>query len=529
MTSPQRSPCPPEHELLQFTSAELSSRRMARIRGHIAVCGTCASRITELNSTLDAFRDHQPTVEHPVPKLDDFRQALLAEDCAWNQRRTTHRRWSSVAAVAATLLIAAIWYTQTEVTLDAEGVIARTIEHERNSTAPLNASIRRVATGEGSAGDEQQTPALRATVNSEQHGDPAAARELSDRLAPYGFTLEAPLSVRHFQRWRLNVGSRTDRVRRVADSLLQISTVAPTDAAIRQADILVTADSYEAVAQRWHFADGFAVELTRSAAPSVPLAPTKAVEAVRPTLKTVPSSNLDLIELDARIAFQRQGAPIGRRVSIRREHGRIQLVGAVNDEQRLANLTAYASGQKALKVALSLENPPADWDAMLLTPAWRAWLDQSFGELKVRATYSRSLWQALEDLLNASAALQNLAERYPRSVAEAMSAESRRTFDGLVERQYRDSQVAYERLERQLAPLVGTVSRSGLSPDLPTTWRDRAPGIGSAVRSLSAALSDLHSPSLDDPRRDFVGRARLRLRPALESAAEALASNVQPF
>lgn len=530
-----RSPasCPSENELLHWICGSLSGRRAAKVQAHLRTCQTCSDRVSEWNETVERSRkDTSQEDAHEQPRrLRNFRAALAAED--ERRQRSSRRRWSSAAALAATLLMSVVWYTQTEVTLDAATVIARTIEHESRYPQSGHTAIRlrrpgtalTAATQDGSVNPHRGIDQT-ATESELVSNDAPAARELGQRLARYGFDLRAPLSARHFQRWRTDTAARDDRLQLLSDGLLKVSATT-TEGPVGRAEIVVRQESYEPVAQSWYFNDGFEVEVTRLA-DGPRAAPTRIASAEptddkpRPSVN-VASRNLDVVELDLRRALHGLRAPVGRGLSVRSTQNLVRVEGAVATPELLEQIAAYAKQESGLDVHLRVRPASMPSSAGASMPGLQAWLDEAFSEPAAALTFARRVWELNEGMRDAVASLTELGERYPATSASTMPTDSQRKIQQLAEGQYRQIVELYEMTERQLAPLTGTVRRPTLPQQLPDDWRVRATPITEALERFSAGIRTIFGEPVADTAVDFTEASRQTLRPSLQALAEAAA------
>lgn len=107
---------PKDEQLLRFSDRELSPRRSAVIRRHLAECSSCEGRVTELQNTLAQFVEfHNEKIQGSAlrsPELRDRVKKRLTADA-----RRTLPRWSGtgmfsrqLAGAGAALLIVAGWF-----------------------------------------------------------------------------------------------------------------------------------------------------------------------------------------------------------------------------------------------------------------------------------------------------------------------------------------------------------------------------------------------------------------------------------
>jgi hypothetical protein len=531
--------CPSDSELLRSTSGDLSARRAERVRAHLQECDRCRSRVHGWNTALEAYSTYTEDEHSATPRLSTFQHALLAEDDARRQRTMVlRRRWSSLAAVAATILVAVVWYMQAEVRLDAEEVITRAadFEHRRSVRPAAAVRIRRAGTSnqapattgpQGRAGNTREIAFDSGPLLERPSKEAAAARDLGERLVVYGFNWQNPMSAQQFGRWRQTARARHDRVEWLNGGLIKVSTVA--EGLISEAELVVRNHTYEPVTQRWCFADGLILELSTLPddliAARTPLA-TKVLAPTAETTATTPTDappGLDAIELDLRVALHQFGAPVGHTVSVRRIRGRIRLEGTVPSRDAVTNIVNYARDHDLVETRVRYQETV--WPQSIpRSRALNAWLERTFADEERRSSFARST-AALEDAVRASAAtLADLALRYATEPPHDLHVAARRKLTELANAEYRDLVDAYDALEAHIAPLIGTISRPVFPEVLPADWRHRGPAAIEASAQVKSAFDMLCAGQNPDPE-PFVAAGRQSLRPALEQLAAAVAGS----
>jgi hypothetical protein len=521
--------CPSDAELLKSTSGDLRPRRMARVQAHTRTCAHCTRRVREWNAAFEALRKDAEAPDLEAPTLSTFQSALFAEDQIRHQRTIVHRRrWSSLAAVAALVLVAAVWYTQTEVTLDAEGVIAHAIDYDHRQPEAARKVVRiRGASGPSvddpaGARDRVGLAARLSNVEAESASEESAlSRDLAKRLAPYGFDRDRAISPEPFARWRRAAGARRDRLEWIGGSLIKLSTTA--NGPVSQAEIVVHAETYAPISQRWLFADGLTVELS-----TLPDDRKKAeffADAGADSMNEAPRASsqqsIEETELDLRLALYNLGAPAGGNLLLRRTRGGIRLEGTVSTQELASQIGAYGRDHANVDVHVRLNARSLSAKASV-PAALRGWIDHTFTDDASQTSFVPVTWALENDVRLKASSLESLAQRYPTDVAANLAAPVQRKLDHLAELQYLNLIDAYEALETHLAPLVGTISRPTMPDKLPKGWRRCASSTVTQAGSLAPGLkssfaSDAHNYE------SLVGSARDVLRPILERSAFALA------
>jgi hypothetical protein len=103
-----------DQEMLLAADGELSARRAAFVRAHLAACWGCRAKMAEIEGTIAAFtRAHRETLDPRLPSTPGPRALLKARlaELAPSRESRLHRRLlhfsSATAMIAAALLIAA--------------------------------------------------------------------------------------------------------------------------------------------------------------------------------------------------------------------------------------------------------------------------------------------------------------------------------------------------------------------------------------------------------------------------------------
>jgi hypothetical protein len=522
--------CPSDDELLRSTTGELSSDAAARVEAHVECCRKCRAQLREWTQTLDAYRGQVGGhLGDDATALSRFERALAIEDDSRRVAATAlRRRLSSILALAATLILAVLWYSQTEVKLNAETVLARSLDFERRQSAPPGpVAIRRMrASGQLASRTLAAARLLEPSENFEQlSANSELVQEVARRLSAYGFDWRRPLTAAAFSRWRSQAQLRQDRLDFIDEQIITVTTMAGGD--IAQAQLTIRSHNFEPVGQSWVFADGLAVELsaTETTAPSV-RTPTAMAE-VGPAAKTeaVREADLDALELDARLAAQRLAPAAVSHLQLRRIGHRIRIEGRASDPTLANRLNAAAPTPGAFDVRIK---PAPSTGALVPEPSatFSEWLSTTFSTPQNRAAFRESTIQLSTRLADSGAALVALAERYPSTGERSMSADARRKLDELVSLQYRELASSFESIEQYIAPLTGTIERP-LIPKKPTAdWRQQALAAQRQTDRLLGSLRALIGKSTSPNEDDFDVVARSILRPALQELAETLAGAV---
>lgn len=579
--------CPSEDALFRWSAGDLSRRQADAIARHVTTCTACAAQLRAWDATLAACRTHDDAVAAPV--ADDATTVRRFEMRLRREPRTTRSaaglasawmpaprvRWLHAAAALILAAACILWLRPAQATLSAETLIARAVDSDQRSPRASASAVtiaQRPAAGVAQAArGARTTPAEYASRATAARGRAFVsdrgpdARELERRLAAYWFDWQAPLSAKPFQHWRASASTqgRSDSLEWVDDSLVRVSTSASAGR-VRRAEIMLRAPDYRPVAQVWRFADGFEVELRILDRPAPPASATPAltmasgVSSESPAAVAAPRSPEET-ELDLRMALERAGIALDRRVSIRRVADAASgapaavstTVSTVANVSAITNTAATATpildastaaividgrapARSARRIADAARGfagvdvrvrasgtPEAPASAAAVgspSPGLHDWLDRTFGASDQRDTFMPRASELHARFQDAVAALADLAAHYPSSADARLSPAARRQLRRLTDAYYARVTSSYERLETHLAPLTGTVSRRILPDDAPAEWRVLPAALDPALRQLSAEIDTIATGPFD--RADAVeAAAHDRLRAALAAVA----------
>jgi hypothetical protein len=526
------SSCPSDDQLLRFISGDLDARRAEAMQAHVRDCPSCRDLV---HGTNRAFHTYQTYADDPAeqPRWEGFEAALRNQHDTLLRRRHVKwlaaRRWWSMAATVLIMVAAgAVWYRYTEVPLNAERVLSQAIAFEHQGAQPPAAvRFRRARMASASLSRSSSSDSFASGGASGGKGtEPetvVVARELTRRLAPYGFYPATALSATHFRNWRTAAGRRDDQLAWIGDGLIKVSTRTP-DGPVREAEITVRISSYEPIAQTWRFADGYEATMERvtnespASIESAAAVPTSVAPVVEPASALPP--DLDLVELEARAALHRLGVPVGEAWVVRRAGSRVRMIGAVSSPALAESVMTYARG-RAVDLRVRVEETDSVVSPIANAPGFQIWLEAAYADHQTRARFVPKASEGVERLRVLVDALAALSERYPLKLTTRLSPEAREALDALVTALYRDVAAAHAGVATQLAGLVPVSAPERVSR-LPEDWRARVAVLETSVPQISSGLVTLFErvdlATVDDVR----AAADEALRPPLEACARAL-------
>lgn len=513
--------CPSDEDILHLSSGDLSPRRARRIQVHVRSCESCSGRLQRTSAALTTYaREVVRGDGNTTRRWQGFAAALQAEEDAWRRQRTMRRWWSSAAAIAAGLLVAALWYPQTEVRLDAQEVLSRAV-HVAEQRPSEDQQIRiRVGAGPDRVGERP----VMSGAHTQQVRDDPAAQQLSDRLAMFGFNWHSPLSPIHFQRWRESV-RHEDTLTRNA-SVFRISTKA-AEGDVESAEIIIGSETYEPVRQHWRFSDGFEVELSASEerAPTDAPSTRAAASDSRPAVSESTAVDLDSVELNLRAEVRDLGLPLGRTLLVSRGAKTVRIEGTVAEPRVRSQLLGYAHKHRGIVASVGLQET-TEGEPLPSSASLDAWLVHAVGDTVLRDGFVRQTLKLETRFRAAVEAFVELAARYPAKTVARLSTANQTMLQSLVDGHYHELTDAFETLERHLAPLVGTVTRPTLPRSVPRSWHNIADVLPPDLSRLTDAVNGLLSETRTLSPPAFEDAARTAVRPALATLAATITADL---
>lgn len=542
------SACPSEDLLLRFISGDLDSRRASAVQAHVRDCASCRELV---HGTNRVFHTYQTYADDPAeqPKWVGFEAALHDQHETLVRQRSaralTTRRWLSMAATVLIMIAAgAVWYRYTEVPLNAEHVLSQAMAFESQG-------------GRGDQVDRGPRPAASVSFRRVKHAaaDVAArragteperievARELTRRLAQYGFYEATALSARHYWNWRTATaaGRRDDQLAWIGDGLIKVSTSTP-DGPVREAEITVRSSSYEPIAQTWRFADGFEATMERvtgeSAAPidstaadadAAAAGAAAANEASAGTSANASTPDFDLVEVEARSALQRLGIAMDDAWVVRRAGARVRISGAVSSPalaEAAMNYATTGSAATSVDLRVRVKEAGSGLSPIANAPGFQSWLEESYEDAQSRARFVPMASDLVERWRVRVNVLAALSKRFPLATTSRLSREAREELDALAAAQYRDVAAAQAAVTAHLAGLMSAPAAAAADTEsvshLPEDWRARVATLESSVSKTSASLATLFDRADLMTADDVRSAANDALRPPLEACARAL-------
>ncbi|MBS1827225.1 MAG: hypothetical protein JST93_18050 [Acidobacteria bacterium] len=492
--------CTPE-QLLAWLDGELAD---AALEAHITRCEECRRQAEEWGTASDAYRNH----------LDRSKQEAPPPPRAWKDttelmvQAPAPARGRAWMAIAASVLIGAlaIWRFATPEQVSAAELLRKAESSVSVQNAGSRISVR-------SKRDKMVRPAVWRRVRVRG----ASEDRLRGLFASANYDWDAPLSARSYNAWRQSVKVRRDSVD-VQPQMYVVHTE-PEGSALREATISLRKSDLHPIACHLQFRDNEEIEVSEAAAdgeaetPATPNSNRIASEPQQPSLPIAAPS----IELQVAEVLHRIGADLGDPVDIESTGGTIVVTATGLDPRKSEQLRAaltipgvelrFVTPQQASSAEQTQEAAPP------VRRAVRDWEQRLSGRFTYEEFADRVL-AATEGMTARAYALKALAERFPVSKEEQLSATERASLEGIAADHVAAMRTQVQRLDQLiaiLAPTAESVAAGAASGD----WHARAQRLHTLSTAADLAASALFSPDANaNPQ--AIRAAVLRVAAALE-------------
>jgi anti-sigma factor RsiW len=236
------------------------------------------------------------------------------------------------------------------------------------------------------------------------------------------------------------------------------------------------------------------VVASRPAEPiAIPPAPPPA-----PTPKALPAPPaiaievLDNAELDVRLALQETGADLLPRLELHRTPRRIELRGPISEPLRTTLAERFA-GNALVAVPLPAATATAADTVSDASPAFGllSWRLRTFRDAAAGEAALRDIHQLTVRVQRRAEAYHAVAARFEAAAADQLSDIAAPKFKALVRANHHELVTDVDRLDRELAVLIGWTPRRLLEQDIRTEWRGQARAASDVARALSEAVRAL--------------------------------------
>ncbi len=421
-------------------------------------------------------RHRQPAPESHTPSPDEQKAPEESDEPSDDVAVSARRRRLTARVIGVMLVALGIYvFDQPEPPPDADRLVIRAIRAEHAHVLPR---IGRVLVRFTPEGPGQQIAFTQDFGLSGSAGRAAAMLPASilQRLEPYQFSWEHPLSAGTFVAWRSLHAYRDDHIaRNQPDGSFTLHT-ATGDSELREAEITLDAKTDLIVHEAFvlpgvgRLEVGEMPEFLASSGSLSLFGMTPALSYSRGT-----NDPLELTELETRLAIANAAIDLHGDVRVFQSTGAVHLDGVVPQEA-LKNATGVPLAPlPRVKMRLRPESTgSATEDIARATNANLArWANPAFDSKENQEAFIPALTQQLATVERRLKILHELAARYPKPEVPRMSPQARQTLEDLVQLHYEALNNEMQRLDAQMTKISGAPSRT--RPPLRTTheWRTR--------------------------------------------------------
>lgn len=501
---------PEEEQLLRYLDGELPVEDVGEIRSHLEACWQCRAALEELQDVVsqcvhyrkNVLQRHLPTP--PAPWVDIYRHfdeidASLEPALFHRIARllkspfdTGAKKWA-LAAVALLIVLGLFYRYRQTPSVQAAQLLRRAVATaDVHPGQPRRIQIR-------TRNRRLTRPAVATQPAGLGTADADVVQAMFQR-ANYSWT--DPLSAQSFQSWRNQLADKRDRVIE-ENQTYQIETSTSTSE-LRQATLKLRAADLRPVEERLEFSNQEWVEITEVPDDAVPPAPISAGADPRraagnPSVPSSETSNAAITsapkasaadELQVIAALHDVGADLGDPVEVSRSGSEVVVSGtglAQGRQQEIKN----ALGSKAHVVVRFSDSPPATSPDQPVAPndtpsagdvrQLQVRLAEQLGGRANLEQLSAQVLDSSESLMARAYALRRLAEQFPLTAEQALSATDKQ----LLARLRAEHSTALRRqvtdIDHELQPILATVNGGAPTPADP----------GNPAEPWQAATEDL--------------------------------------
>jgi anti-sigma factor RsiW len=512
---------PDEGMLLRYLDGELAAWKARGVRRHLAACWQCRAEVEALEGTVaDCMRYRKQVLgeqlpEPPQPWTDLQRgferiDAEMAGEPFWKRlgRTPAQWQWGLAATLAAAALVLVFLQLRETPPVEAAVLLNRAVTAANRE--PVQVRHLRIRTPRAT---------ITRTLGTAKATSVTMPAPIDDLFASAHYNADDPLSARSFQEWRNTVPQKTDDVATVPDpqapsvECYRIRTV-PAEGAVATATLTLRTGDLHPVEGKLEFRDRDWIEFTEvtelpspkdGAASAVPPAEASERPAVpsRPAaVAPGPTASIS-DELQVVAALHQIGADLGDPVEVKRTENRVRVsgVGVAPQRQRQIEMALAKLPNVAVDFSTPNAGPPAPESAPPATvmgdsvnSRMETRLEQQLGSRAEVDRLSARLLDANETAMSHVYALRSLAERFPATEEQAMSAGDRELLHNMVREHLAASAAQADRIAVLLQPVLkglgGTVppAAAQVSAD---AWQPAATSLFGAAHRVEVLLSEL--------------------------------------
>ena len=503
---------------LRYLDGELSPRRARQVRRHLEACWQCRAEIEALEATVaDCMRyrkqvlsAHLPEAPNPWADLSrgfDRIDAELSSEPFW--KRLAHvpppLAWSA-AAVAAAVLVCAVWY-QLRQTPSVEAAVLLKKAVAAAESRPVHPRRYRIRTN---------TAQVIRTAGIAKSADAPLPSAIAALFLTARYDTTDPLSARSFAAWHDQLADKHDEVS-AADHSYSIRTTTGTGD-VTAANLTLRTEDLLPVEAKLEFRDRNWIEFTDlSEVPDLHDGSPVATSGESPVRPAVPSRPAAIApgetasitdELQVLSALHGIGADLGDPVAVKLANGHVQVSGVGVSPERQRQIRSTLGSLPHVEVAFSDPGAaPAPAQAQALEPApvfsgttagppagLQARLEQQLGGRAELDRFSARVLDWNEAAMARAYALRALAQRFPVDQETAMSPEDRRVLRQMAREHVAALEVHIRGLETVLAPVLTALGASAAAqPQAPSqaAWQPAAEQVFRSSHRVEVLMSVL--------------------------------------
>jgi anti-sigma factor RsiW len=493
---------PEEEQLLRYLDGELPVQVASEVRSHLEACWQCRAALEELQDVVsqcvhyrkNVLQRHLPTP--PAPWVDIYRHfdeidASLEPALFRRIARllkspfdTGAKKWA-LAAVALLVVLGLFYrYRQTPSVQAAELLRQAVAKANAHSLQPRRIQIR-----------TRNRRLTRPAVATQQTGFGAAdtdALQAMFQRANYSWT--DPLSAQSFQSWRSQLADKRDQV--IAENQVYQIETNTSASELRQATLKLRAADLRPLEERLEFSNQEWVEITEVPDDAAPPAPISANGETRrpsgnPRVPSSETSNAAIAsspaasaadELQVISALHDLGADLGDPVQVSRSGTEVVVSGIGLAPGRQQEIKS-ALGSKAHVVVRFSDSPPAtapdqpvasnDTSTAGDVRQLQVRLAEQLGGRANLEQLSAQVLDSSESLMARAYALRRLAEQFPLTSEQELSASDRQLLTRLRAEHSTALRRQVTNLGRELQPILA--NGSGGTPPPPDNGNPAEP------------------------------------------------------
>ncbi len=482
---------PEPHTLLLFLDGELDAKTAAATRDHLAGCWECASRLDQLRSGIVTFMKARErylrSLDVPVPRPRRLHQALARQTGPSLGRGDSGSRPLLIAAsIAASVLFGAALYLSQPARLEGSDLLARAAAVHRKEQHRTMLQRVRIRQGIWSVTREIQWGSLASSTRSQ------APEWTAGRMSP-AINWSDPLDPRDFANWRARQRDAEDEIQETP-GLTVLRTRAAEGGAVKSVAISLDASQWRAVRKDVEY-DGYPpleiVEVGREYRPVEPAPQMAARARSQPTPHPQPEpvfpADPEAAEALARSILLQPGL-------VYRRKGQtvvVELSTTLDDElrERLRAVPGLQleTGPLPEETAALAEEPALSGERH--RPLLLESLVQQTGSRQNAPRFAASILHHHSTALDAAVLLNELAERYPPAVFDALPPPARSPIVEMVEATERTVSAEWRHLQSKAAGL----DDGNPAPGACGGWQERSTVRFHLLVEAGNALSWLYS------------------------------------